>query len=88
MACGLPAITSPFAGIAELVESGVDGFVLSDPKDSGELARLLEELFRDPARRQRVGEAAARKALEWNWDRSAAAVWELLKQAVSADAPL
>jgi glycosyltransferase involved in cell wall biosynthesis len=80
MACGLPVITSPFAGIAELVESGVDGFVLSDPKDSGELAHLLEELFRDPARRQRVGETAARKALEWTWDRSAAAVWELLKR--------
>jgi glycosyltransferase involved in cell wall biosynthesis len=86
MACGLPAITSRFAGIAELVESDVDGFVLNDPKDSGELARLLEELFQDPARRQRVGEAAARKALEWTWDRNAAAIWELLKQAVAPHA--
>jgi glycosyltransferase involved in cell wall biosynthesis len=88
MACGLPVITSSFAGIAELVQSGVDGFVLSDPKDSGELARLLEELFRNPARRQHVGEAAARKALEWTWDRNAAAIWELLKQAGKADSSL
>jgi glycosyltransferase involved in cell wall biosynthesis len=88
MACGLPAVTSPFAGVAERLDSGVDAFVLRDPKDPGELARLLEELFRDPARRQRVGEAAARKALEWTWDRNAAAVWELLKQAAAPDASL
>jgi UDP-glucose:(heptosyl)LPS alpha-1,3-glucosyltransferase len=87
MACGLPVITSPFAGIAELVESGVDGFVLRDPKDSVELALVLEELFRDPARRQRVGEAAARKALEWTWDRNAAAIWELLEQVAAQALP-
>lgn len=87
MACGLPAITSSFAGIAEFLKTSVDAFVLRDPQNIQELQCLLEELCHDPARRQRVGEAAARKALEWTWDRNAAAVWELLKQAASLYAP-
>jgi len=81
MACGLPVITSAFAGVADLIQSGVNGFVLRDPRDQQELARLLDELFRDPERRQRVGEAAATNALEWDWDRNAAAVWQLLQDA-------
>lgn len=83
MACGLPAITSSFAGIAELIENGVDGFVLRDPRDPQEVARLLEELFHDPGRRQRVGTAAAEKALGWSWDRNAAVVWQLLQSAAT-----
>ena len=81
MACGLPVITSALAGVADLIQSGVNGFVLRDPRDQQELARLLDELFRDPERRQRVGEAAATNALEWDWDRNAAAVWQLLQDA-------
>lgn len=80
MACGLPAITSSFAGVAELIESGVDGFVLRDPQDFRELAALLNQLFRSPDRVHRVGEAAARKAVEWTWDRNAAALWEFLNE--------
>jgi glycosyltransferase involved in cell wall biosynthesis len=80
MACGLPVITSPRAGVSELIQNSADGFVLRDLRDSNELAGLLEELFRDPDRRQRVGKASARKALEWTWDRHAAAAFQLLQQ--------
>ncbi|HET8922815.1 MAG TPA: glycosyltransferase family 4 protein [Candidatus Acidoferrum sp.] len=83
MACGLPVITSQFAGVSDLIHNAVDGLVLGDPLDSEELAGSLNALFSDPARRQRVGEAAAKKALEWNWDRNAAAVFQLLKEAVA-----
>ena len=34
MACGLPAITSVCAGVADYVHDGVDGFVLRDPRDA------------------------------------------------------
>jgi UDP-glucose:(heptosyl)LPS alpha-1,3-glucosyltransferase len=79
MACGLPAITSHQAGVAELIQDRTDGFVLNNPQDSQELARLVHELFRDPDRRRRAGEAAARKAVQWTWDRHAAAVFDLLQ---------
>jgi len=82
MACGLPVITSHFAGIAELVQNGVDGFVLRDPCDEKELAELLKQLSRDHELRQRVGTVAAASASAWNWDRNADAVWQLLQDAI------
>lgn len=81
MACGLPAITSTCAGIADYVHDGIDGFVLREPRDAQALARVIERLQAEPDLRRSIGEAAARNMLELNWNRNAAAVWDLLKQA-------
>jgi glycosyltransferase involved in cell wall biosynthesis len=79
MACGLPAITSVCAGVADYIHDGVDGFVLRDPRDAQALSQLIERLQREPDLRNKIGEAAASAILEWDWNRNAAAVWELLK---------
>jgi UDP-glucose:(heptosyl)LPS alpha-1,3-glucosyltransferase len=84
MACGLPVITSAFAGVSGQIHHGVDGFVVPDPNDARLLAHLLERLHRDTDFRQYIGEAAARTAHEWTWDRNAAAVWERLNVIVNA----
>jgi glycosyltransferase involved in cell wall biosynthesis len=84
MACGLPVITSAFAGVSGQIHHGVDGFVVPDPNDARLLAHLLERLHRDTDFRQYIGEAAARSAHEWTWDRNAAAVWERLNVIVNA----
>ena len=39
MACGLPAITSVCAGVADYIQDGVDGFVLRDPSDAQTLSK-------------------------------------------------
>jgi glycosyltransferase involved in cell wall biosynthesis len=78
MACGLPVITSACAGVAAQIENDTDGFVLSNPQDTQTLAHLLGRLLADPELSHRVGEAAARTAQNWTWDRNAQAVWELL----------
>jgi glycosyltransferase involved in cell wall biosynthesis len=83
MACGLPVITSVFAGVSGLIRDGVDGFVLLDPDDERALAKLLERLLIDEDLRNSVGGAAAVAAQEWTWDRNAGAVWELLKEALA-----
>ncbi|MBK5105322.1 MAG: glycosyltransferase family 4 protein [Burkholderiales bacterium] len=62
MACGLPLITSLQCGAAELVESGVEGYVCRDPLDVVELARCLN-LAAAPGQAQRMG-AAARSRVE------------------------
>jgi glycosyltransferase involved in cell wall biosynthesis len=80
MACGLPVVTSGFAGVSSLLHGGVDGFVLQDPSDAETLAKLIRLLFDQKELRGRVGEAAAKTALEWTWDRNAATVWDLLKE--------
>lgn len=62
MACGLPVITTPYAGASELVEDGVSGLVV-DPADDEDVARAIRSL-RDWDVRDRIGRAAARVGAE------------------------
>jgi glycosyltransferase involved in cell wall biosynthesis len=71
MACGLPIITSARNGGAEIISHGIDGFVLADPRDSNELAGLLECLYHDRDLRKRVGEIAVKTARQCTWNRNA-----------------
>jgi glycosyltransferase involved in cell wall biosynthesis len=54
MACGLPVVTTPVAGIPELVTDAVTGFLVQE-RDPAGLARALEVLIRDTALRQQLG---------------------------------
>lgn len=78
MACGLPVILSPHAGISEWIRSGIDAVLLSDPEDSRELAGAIRALLSDPERMRRLGETAARTAATLTWDRHAKIIHELL----------
>lgn len=81
MACGLPVITSVFAGVSQIVTDGVDGFVLSDPRDSTALANLLRRLSQQRDLCQQIGENAARTAQAYTWERHASETWDFLKEA-------
>lgn len=59
LACGCPVITTRENGAAELIESGVHGLLLEDPRDIGALNQALQAL-RDPSRLDPMREAAAR----------------------------
>jgi UDP-glucose:(heptosyl)LPS alpha-1,3-glucosyltransferase len=72
-ACGVPVVTSRFAGVSELLSEGVDGYVLSDPADDAELAERLQRLL-DPALRGQMAEAARRLALQHTLDRNCAEI--------------
>ncbi len=83
MACGLPVITSIFAGASEIITHDLDGFVLNDPNDAVTLARHLKNLQQDPALRLQIGENARRKGQAYTWERNAAATWEFLNEVAS-----
>jgi len=87
MACGLPVITSMHAGAANMIRDGMDGFILRQIDDSHDLAGILQRLYEDELLRRTVGDAAAKAALEWTWDRNAAEVWELLKDVAGRKPP-
>ncbi len=87
MACGLPAITSIFAGVSSLLRDGVDSFILRDPHDAKTLATMIRTLYEKAEWRSRMGQAAAKASLEWTWDRNASSVWELLTDAVAKKLP-
>jgi glycosyltransferase involved in cell wall biosynthesis len=79
MACGLPAITSKFAGVSELIHNEHDGFILSDPNDTSALSDLFRRLHADAALRGTIGDAAAVTAQNWTWDRNATEIWKWLQ---------
>jgi len=71
-AFGLPVITTRFNGAAELMTSGVHGWVLNDPRNVRELARLMESLLDFRLRHKMSGEAralGARQSQEDNFTR-------------------
>src|SRR5262249_5767553 len=78
MACGMPVITSVFAGIAGQIRNEIEGFVLADPMDAVALGDLIFRLYRDPELVRRIGVAAAMKSQLWTWDANAAAIFEVL----------
>ena len=81
MACGLPVISSVFAGVSALIHKEIDGFVVLDPDDSAALAELFTRLHGNEALRRQIGQAATTTARNWSWDQCTAELFELLKQA-------
>lgn len=65
MACGIPVITTEYNGAAGIINSGVDGYVVSHPPASEELARAMEVFFAEE-RLQEMKEKAAQKALGYS----------------------
>jgi glycosyltransferase involved in cell wall biosynthesis len=91
MACGLPVITSKFAGVSELIQNNRDGLILSDIHSSTPdshsapssnppaLVSLLRKLHADSTLRKNLGESAAIAAQNWTWDRNATEIWDWLQ---------
>ncbi|MBP9500962.1 MAG: glycosyltransferase family 4 protein [Candidatus Promineofilum sp.] len=79
MACGLPVVTTDVGGMSEAVTDGVEGF-LTPPLDSVSLADALEELWRAPELRQRMGAAGRARVLrDFSLDDQADAFVELFR---------
>ncbi|MDQ3419541.1 MAG: glycosyltransferase family 4 protein [Acidobacteriota bacterium] len=68
MACGLPVITTPMAGAAELLTDGVHGLIVSSPTDTTGLSVAMRTLAQDRSLRSRMGAAAAALMREHSWD--------------------
>ncbi|CAF0694360.1 glycosyltransferase family 4 protein [Candidatus Methylacidithermus pantelleriae] len=85
MASGLPVIVTENTGAADMVDPGVNGFVvpIRSPERIGE---AIEKLYRDPDRRRWMGENAARKAREkMSWEAYARRLIEWYKRVGSSN---
>lgn len=65
MHAGLPIVASDTGGIPDAVG---DAAVLVPPRDAPALARALDEVLGDPARRARLSAAARERARGYHWD--------------------
>ncbi len=80
MACGLPIVTCPIGGVAELIQPGRQGlFVPSN--DGPALTQALRTLIADPARRRAMGSEARNLAVSrYDAKTNTAKVVDLLDQ--------
>jgi glycosyltransferase involved in cell wall biosynthesis len=62
MAAGLPVVSTAVGGVPELVREGETGLLVPS-EDAGALARALQALMDNPARRQAMGAAARQHAV-------------------------
>src|SRR6202035_3933330 len=80
MACGLPVLASARAGVSEIIEDGINGIILRDPRNTEELLSALRRLITDPLLCRQLGEHAALTAQNQTWDRNAQRTWEWLNE--------
>ena len=79
MAAGLPVIISRNVGARDLVEPGVNGYVLSKDPSISELATALSLLL-EPEMRKLMGENGKKVACLHSWDKTAGRVADLYRQ--------
>jgi glycosyltransferase involved in cell wall biosynthesis len=65
-ASGLPILATPVSGVRELIEDGVNGFLITRAPEL--IARRLSELAADPQLRERLGSQARESALRFSWE--------------------
>jgi glycosyltransferase involved in cell wall biosynthesis len=78
---GTPVISYPLGGVAEVVEHGVTGIVLDEPRIDP-MAEAAVALLLDPARRDAMGEAARDRTPLFSAARTAALYAERLEELV------
>jgi glycosyltransferase involved in cell wall biosynthesis len=83
MACGLPVITSVENGGSEIIQNGVNGFVLTDPLDAVMLADIMRRLCVNTALCGEIGARAAQTAQQYSWDRNAEEGFAFLESALA-----
>lgn len=76
MALARPVVASAVGGFAEIVDDGINGWLVP-PADAVALARTLIERLQDPEGCRRVGEAASRRAEDFAVDRVAEQLEEI-----------
>lgn len=81
MGAGVPVIASKAAAIPEIV--GHAG-ILFDENDSADLARILEELLRDPVQRAILRSKGYQRAAQFSWSHCARETLAVLREAVEA----
>jgi D-inositol-3-phosphate glycosyltransferase len=68
-ACGLPVVATAVGGVADVVQNGVNGFIV-DRGDADQLARRLADAL-DPQLAPALRDSASESARRFTWDRTA-----------------
>lgn len=77
LSCGLPVITTPHTAGPDILDEGVDGFIVPIRNPSA-IAERITWLAEDEAMRQRMANAALEKASWMSWDHYEARIARLI----------
>lgn len=83
MACGLPVIVSPKAGVSEWLAHGFDALLLKDPESASELGEAVRALAVGSQLRRTLAENAVATARKFSWDEHAAELRQLMEKAAA-----
>ncbi|MBT5872586.1 MAG: glycosyltransferase family 4 protein [Candidatus Latescibacteria bacterium] len=83
MATAIPVITSVNAGAAELIHDGVDGLLLSDPRDAADISKKLERLRESHELRRKIGLNGRACVEKLSWRKFAGQVEDIYERAQS-----
>lgn len=85
-AAGTPVIASRIGALADLVEDGVTGLLVT-PGDPADLARAMARILADPAAARRMGQAARAAYLrDWTEEATTASLLAIYRRACAARA--
>jgi len=84
IAAGLPVVASDFPEIRRVVSKGPLG-ALCRPDDPADIAHAIGWVLDDPARNQRLREAARAAALDFTWEREAEKLLAIMQPGLRGD---
>jgi glycosyltransferase involved in cell wall biosynthesis len=79
MAAGAAVVTS---NVSSLPEVGGEAVAYADPRDAASIGDAMRRLLESPEQRSSLGSAARTRAAGFDWDKTAAGVLEVLREAV------
>ena len=79
--CKVPAIVSNTSSMPEVAG---DAALLVDPNDVSDIAEKMGLIYKDEAQRKKLVEAAPVQAAKFDWDTSAAQLWESMMKCLPA----
>jgi glycosyltransferase involved in cell wall biosynthesis len=82
--CGTPSAALAVGGLTESIVDGETGLLAHDTEG---LCRSVRRIIESPALRERLGDAAERRARNFTWDRSAAVYLEVLQRTAGMQMP-
>ena len=79
MECDVPAIVSNTSSMPEVAG---DAALLTDPTDAMDIAEKMHLLYKDEQLRKKLIINARKQVLKFNWDLSAAKLWDCMMKCV------
>ncbi len=80
--CGVPVITSDCTSMPEIA---ADAALLVDPFDVAHIADAMTRIATDPDLRTRLIEKGFARRRDFDWDKTAVALWQCIEEALHAD---